>query len=118
MHRTVIFYKTIDGKCPVQEFLDSLSGKVAQKVLWTLSLLEDLEIIPSIYFKKLTATEEIWECRIQYSSNIYRIFCFLDSHAVVVLTHGLVKKSQKTPQREIDKAESYRKDFLSRRKKK
>jgi Phage derived protein Gp49-like (DUF891). len=35
---------------------------------------------------------------------------------VVVLTHGLVKKSQKTPQREIDKAESYRKDYLRRRK--
>jgi phage-related protein len=117
MPRTVIFYKTVDGKCPVQEFLDSLSGKVAQKVLWTLSLLEDLEIVPSIYFKKLTGTDDIWECRIQYSSNIYRIFCFFDSHSVVVLTHGLVKKSQKTPQREIEKAESYRKDFLSRRKK-
>lgn len=50
---TVIFYKTADGKCPVQEFLDTLYGKVAQKVLWTLSLLEDLEIVPSIYFKKL-----------------------------------------------------------------
>jgi phage-related protein len=117
MHRTVIFYKTVDGKCPVQEFLDSLSGKAAQKVLWTLSLLEDLEIVPLTYFKKLTGTEGIWECRIQYVSNIYRIFCFFDSHSVVVLTHGLVKKSQKTPHREIDKAESYRKEFLSRRKK-
>jgi phage-related protein len=116
MRRTVLFYKTIDGKCPVQEFLDSLSGKVAQKVLWTLSLLEDLEIVPAIYFKKLTGTEGIWECRIKYGSNIYRIFCFFNSHSVVILTHGLVKKSQKTPQREIDKAESYRKDFLSRRK--
>ena len=58
MQRTVLFYKTIDGKCPVQEFLDSLSGKVAQKVLWTLSLLEDLEIVPAIYFKKLTGRRE------------------------------------------------------------
>ena len=59
MHRTVIFYKTIDGKCPVQEFLDSLSAKVAQKVLWALSLLEDLEIVPSTYFKKLIGAENI-----------------------------------------------------------
>jgi phage-related protein len=117
MPKIVIFYRTADGKCPVHEFLDSLSGKVAQKVLWTLSLLEDFEIIPSIYFKKLTGTEEIWECRIQYGSNIYRIFCFFDSNSVVVLTHGFVKKSQKTPSREIERAESYRKDFLSRRKK-
>jgi len=117
MNRTVIFYKTADGKCPVQEFLDTLSGKVAQKVLWTLKLLEDLDILPSTYFKKLTGTEGIWECSVQYGSNIYRIFCFFDTHSVVILTHGLIKKTQKTPKQEIERAESYRKDFLSRRKK-
>lgn len=116
MNRTVIFYKTADGKCPIQEFLDSLSGKVAQKVLWTLKLLEDLDILPSTYFKKLTGTEGIWECRVQYGSNIYRIFCFFDIHSVVVLTHGLMKKTQKTPKQEIERAESCRKDFLNRRK--
>jgi phage-related protein len=97
--------------------LDSLSVKVAQKILWTLKLLEDLEMLPSIYFKKLTGTDGIWECRIQYGSNIYRIFCFFDTHSVVILTHGLIKKTQKTPKQEIERAESYRKDFLSRRKK-
>jgi len=114
MKRTVIFYTTIDGKCPVREFLDSLSGKVAQKLLWTLKLLEDLEFLPSIYFKKLAGTDGIWECRVQYSSNIYRIFCFFDTHSVVILTHGFIKKTQKTPRQEIERAEKYRKDFLSR----
>jgi hypothetical protein len=70
MGKTVTFYRTEKGKCPIQEFLDSLPGKVAQKVLWVISLLEDLEIVPSAYFKKLSGTEEIWECRIQYGSNI------------------------------------------------
>jgi phage-related protein len=107
----------VDGKCPVQEFLDSLSGKVARKALWTLKLLEDLEMLPSTYFKKLTGTDEIWEYRVQYGSNIYRIFCFFDTHSVVILTHGLIKKTQKTPMQEIERAETYRKDFLSRRKK-
>jgi hypothetical protein len=64
MNRTVIFYKTSSGKCPIQEFLDSLSGKVAQKVIWVLKILEDLDIIPVTYFKKLSGTEDIWECRI------------------------------------------------------
>jgi len=41
-----------------------LSGKVAQKITWVLRLLEDLEAIPSSYFKKLVGTEEIWECRV------------------------------------------------------
>lgn len=117
MNRTVIFYKTADGKCPVRDFLDSLSGKAAQKVTWVLSLLEDLDVVPSSYFKKLVGTEEIWECRINFGSKAYRISCFFAGNAVIVLTHGFVKKSQKTPQHEIEKAEAYRKDFLKRKKK-
>ncbi len=115
MGKAVIFYRTADGKCPVQEFLDSLPGKAAQKVTWVLKLIEDLEIVPSTYFKKLVSTEEIWECRIQLGSNAYRMFCFFDGHSVVVLTHGMVKKTQKTPQREIERAETYRRDYLQRR---
>jgi phage-related protein len=114
VNRTVIFYRTVDGKCPVQEFIDSLPGKVAQKIVWVLKLLEDLEIVPSSYFKKLVGTEEIWECRIQFGSNTYRIFCFFIDNSVI-LTHGFVKKSQKTPAGEIERAEAYRRDFLKRR---
>ena len=114
MNRTVIFYRTADGKCPVQEFLDSLPGKVAQKIVWVLRLLEDMDIVPASYFKKLVGTEDIWECRIQFGSNAYRIFCFFMNNSVV-LTHGFVKKSQKTPAGEIERAEAYRRDFLKRR---
>ena len=114
MNRTVLFYKTIDGRCPVQEFLDSLPGKVSQKIVWVLRLLEDMDIVPASYFKKLAGTEDIWECRIQFSSNAYRIFCFFMNNSVV-LTHGFVKKSQKTPAGEIERAEAYRRDFLKRR---
>ena len=114
MNRTVIFYRTVDGKCPVQEFIDSLPGKVAQKIVWVLKLLEDLQIVPSSYFKKLVGTEEIWECRIQFGSNTYRIFCFFIDNSVI-LTHGFVKKSQKIPAGEIERAEAYRRDFLKRR---
>ena len=118
MHRTIIFYRTLDGKCPIQDFLDSLPGKVAQKIAWMLRLLEDLEIVPATYFKKLVNTEDIWGCRIQYGSHIYRIFCFFDSHALIVLTHGFEKKSMKTPRQEIERAESYRREYLNRKGKK
>ncbi|HAM49898.1 MAG TPA: hypothetical protein DCP92_04090 [Nitrospiraceae bacterium] len=99
----------------MREFLESLSGKVAQKIAWVLSLVEDLDVVPTTYFKKLVGTEEIWECRIQLGSNAYRIFGFFDGNNLVVLTHGLIKKTQKTPQREIEKAETYRRDYLKRR---
>jgi len=115
VRRAVTFYTTVSGNCPIKEFLDSLPAKAAKKVTWVLNLLEDLDIVPSSYFKKLVSAEGIWECRIQFGSNTYRIFCFFIGNSVVVLTHGLVKKSQKTPKQEIEKAQTYRKDFLKRR---
>ena len=75
MKRTILFYKTEDGKCPVEDFLDSLPGKVVQKIAWVLEILEKQGMLPTTYFKKLV-NSEIWECRIQQGSSIYRIFCF------------------------------------------
>ena len=100
----------------MEDFIDSLSGKAAQKVTWVLNLLEELEIVPSLYFKKLVGTEEIWECRVSYGSRAYRILCFLEKPSTVVLTHGFHKKTQKTPNAEIERAEKYRKEYLERRK--
>ena len=99
----------------MKDFLDSLPAKDAQKVAWVLQLVEDLDEIPSSYFKKLKGTDEIWECRIQFGSNFYRILCFFVNGALLVLTHGFSKKSRKTPRGEIEKAEIYRKDYLRRR---
>ena len=112
MARTIRFYRTSSGKCPVEEFLDSLSGKTAQKVTWVLQLIEELDAVPEQYLKKLA--NEIWECRIQFGGNIFRILCFFDG-AEVVLSHGFQKKTQKTPRNEIEKAETYRTDYLQRR---
>lgn len=72
MRRVLKFYRTADGKCPVTEFLDSLSSKWAKKVTWVLKLIEELDIVPGGYFKKLTDTEDIWECWIQFGSNVSR----------------------------------------------
>lgn len=116
MKRDVRFYETDEGRCPVREFIDRLPGKAAQKVVWTLTLLEELEILPAVYFKKMVNTDDIWEVRVSYGSDAYRIFCFFAGNAIVVLTHGLIKKTQKTPQREIERAELYKKEYLGRRK--
>jgi len=58
--RTVNFYRTESGNCPVEDFLDSLSGKQAQKVVWVLRLIEELEIVPVQYLKKLVNTDDIF----------------------------------------------------------
>ncbi len=113
--REVIHYKTASGHDPVAEFLDSLNGKQAAKVVWVLSLIEDLSIIPRQYFKKLLGTDEIWEVRIDSGSDTFRLLCFFDRGNLVVLTNGFAKKSGKTPAGEIRLAEERKKDYLRRK---
>ena len=112
--REIIFYKTRTGKCPVTEFLDALNSKQAKKVAWVLSLIEDMDLVPKEYYKKLTNTDDIWEVRIQLASDIFRVLGFPDSNHVV-LTNGFVKKSQQTPRREIQTAEQRKADYLTRK---
>jgi len=114
MKRFVEYYKTKSGKIPVKEFIDKLTAKAAQKVFWVLLLLEDIERLPSNYFKKLINTDDIWEVRVSVGKNSYRIFCFFNQ-SIVVLTHGIIKKHQKISRREIEKAEEYKKDYLRRK---
>ena len=112
--RTIKFYETIDGHIPIKLFLDSLPLKVFQKIAWVLKLLEELEFIPSQYFKKLANTKDIWECRISFKGNIYRILCFFHKNNIIVLTNGFQKKTPKTPTDEIELAEKYKNDYLMR----
>lgn len=53
MNREVILYTTENGECPVKDFLDSLPDKVFQKISWVLTLISEIEKIPTLYFKKL-----------------------------------------------------------------
>jgi hypothetical protein len=55
----VQFYRTATGACPVEEFLDSLNTKQAQKVLWVLKAVQDLPRVPDQYLKKLGGTQDL-----------------------------------------------------------
>jgi phage-related protein len=114
--RTIAFYKLSNGNSPVEEFLDALQDKVAQKVTWTLQLIEEMDQVPSQYLKKLVNTDNIWEVRVAMAGNAYRILCFFDGNTVLVLNHAFQKKKQKTPQQAIRLAEKRKNDYLQRRK--
>ena len=113
--RTVIFYRTTRGENPVEEFLDSLSAKQAQKVVWVLQLIEEMPRVPRQYFKKLVDTDDLWEVRIQFGNNIFRLLGFFDGGQLVVLTNGFAKKSQKIPTNEIEVAERRKRNYLMRK---
>jgi len=113
--REVHFYRTKAGHCPVEELLDGLSGKQAQKVFWVLRLIEELETIPSQYLKKLSGTEDLWEVRVQHGGDTFRLIGFFEGRRLLVLTSGFAKKTERIPRQEIALAEKRRQDYQSRR---
>ncbi|HCS37981.1 MAG TPA: hypothetical protein DIW44_00135 [Anaerolineaceae bacterium] len=113
--RSVIFYHLPNGPCPIEIFLDSLTGKQAKKITWVLKLIEELENVPIQYFKKLIGQDDLWEVRVQFGSDDFRLLGFFESGVLVILTNAFIKKTQKTPVREIELAGRRRKDYLSRR---
>jgi len=115
--RTVNFYRLPNRQIPIEAFLDSLTGKQAQKVLWVLQLIEELDSVPRQYFKKLVDSEGIWEVRIQFGNDIFRLLGFFDGGTLLILTNGFAKKTQKTPPQEIALAIRRKNDYLARRKK-
>lgn len=107
------FYDTADGKCPVAEFLDSLNAKMHAKVLKHIDLLECFGEELRLPYSRLLE-DGIFELRTQMGSDITRILYFFVVGGKAVLTHGFVKKTQKTPVREIARAKQYRQDYLRR----
>jgi phage-related protein len=86
------------------DFFEKLSENVKKKIDHVLFLIKVAEHIPEKFFKHIKGTNGLFEIRIEMESNIYRIFCCFDKGQLVVLFNGFQKKSQKTPQKEIDKA--------------
>jgi phage-related protein len=97
--REVIAYKHY-----FETFLRKQNTKVQDKIYKVIEIIETYERVPSNYLKHLKGTDGLYEARIQLASNIWRVFCFFDEGKLVILLNGFSKKSQKTPQKEIDKA--------------
>lgn len=110
------FYKNINGQSVINDFINELKPKEAQKVTWVLQLIEEHDNVPKTYFKKLIGTDDIWEVRVQSGNNSYRLLCFQYKNNVIVLTNGFCKKTQKTPRKEIKLAEKRKADWLRRNK--
>jgi phage-related protein len=113
--RAINFYRFDNGKCPVEEYLETLSNKQVEKVFFVLQLVESLNIVPRKFYKKLESTDDIWEVRVQLGNNIFRFLGFIDGAELIILNHAFTKKTQKTAKKEIKRAERRKKDYFSRR---
>jgi len=86
------------------DFYQKQNTKVKGKIQYAFELIKQVERVPEKFLKHLTGTNGLYEIRIEYQSNIYRIFCCFDKGNLVVLFNGFQKKTQKTPKQELEKA--------------
>jgi phage-related protein len=107
----VDFFVFSDGKSPVAEYLDELDAKQAAKVLWTLSAIRLTHPAPSVYLKKMVATDDLWEVRVIFAGNILRLMGWMEGTDKLVLAHGFTKKTEKTPLQEIQITENRKKIY-------
>lgn len=109
----IVFYKKEDDTKPVAEFIKGLEPKMKRKTLQEIGLLKEFGTeLREPYSKSLK--DGLFELRVQQSNNISRIFYFFFDGQKIVMTNGFIKKTQKTPQAELDKALKYKSDYERR----
>lgn len=109
----VIFYEKKNGEVPVEDFLLNLDKKMRAKLVGIINILQEYgNALREPYSKHLD--DGIFEIRSKVGNSISRVLYFFYYDGKIILTNGFVKKSQKTPKAELEKAKSYRKDYLER----
>jgi phage-related protein len=107
MNRQIIFYQDY-----FLIFYKELDIRVKAKIQYVLELVKQVERVPEKFLAPVKTYEGLFEIRIEYQSNIYRIFCCFDKGQLIVLLNGFQKKTQKTPKEVLDKAMRLKNEYF------
>jgi phage-related protein len=108
----IIFYQTLSGKNPILDFIKKLNSKDQAKIAWTIDLLaEHGRFLPLPYLKSLQNAGNLWELR----PKNYRIFLSFLQKRNIILLHAIIKKTNKTPIKEITLSTKRLADYLGRK---
>lgn len=110
--RLIIFHKH-----HFQDFYLQQTEKVREKIGYVFRVIKTVDKIPEKFLKHIEGTDGLFEIRIEVGSNIYRVFCCFDKGNLVVLFNGFQKKTQKTPQQEIEMAGKLKNDYFKLKRK-
>jgi phage-related protein len=99
-----------------EKFLKKQTQKVQDKIYKIFEIIQLIDRVPEQYLKHLKNTDGLYEIRIQLGNNIWRIFCFFDGNKLIILLNAFQKKTQKTPKREIQKAEKLKAKYFEQKK--
>jgi phage-related protein len=98
------------------DFYSRLDKRIQDKIDYVFELVKTIDLIPKRFFQHLENTDGLFEIRVEFESNIYRIFCFFDEGNLVLLINAFQKKSQKTPKQELELAEKLKKQYFTEKK--
>lgn len=110
---SIDFYETLNGDCPVENFIKSQNEKMRAKIYRTLELLEERgNSLRMPYSEHLD--DGIFQIRAKVGSDLSRVLYFFVVGKKIILTNGFIKKTQETPPAEIELAKKYRAEYFSR----
>lgn len=87
-----------------------------EKIEYVFKIIRSVQNVPKKFLEHITGTDGLYEIRIEFEGNIYRVFCFFDKGNLVVLFNGFQKKTQKTPRKEIDLALKLKEEYFNSKK--
>jgi phage-related protein len=111
VERKIIFH----GSHFVDFYLEQTT-KVQEKIEFVFHIIKRVERVSKKFLSPMENTDGLFEIRVEYGSNIYRIFCCFDEGRLVVLFNAFQKKTQKTPQKEIEKALRLKREYFELKK--
>ena len=109
--RQLVIYKDY-----FKEFKKTLPLRTLKKIYQVFLYIMTLDVVPVTFLRSISGVSGLYEIRVENEGNIFRIFCCFDEGNIVILFNGFQKKSQKTPQNEIDKAKRIMKDYFENKK--
>ena len=109
----IVFYRAPSGKQPVVDFLRSLRPAERAKIGRTFDLVEQFGPRVGMPFVRHLGSD-IWEMRTPYAGQTFRVFFFIDSNNLVAI-HAIIKKTTKTPGKDVEIAADRMKDYLRRK---
>lgn len=98
------------------DFYLEQTEKVQEKIDYVFKILKTVQSVPKKFLEHMTGTDGLYEIRIEFEGNIYRIFCCFDKGNLVVLFNGFQKKSQKTPKKEIELVLKLKEEYFNLKK--
>jgi phage-related protein len=108
-----VIRKVITYKAYFKDFYNAQDEKIKAKIGYALDLVRFERQVPKKFLRHLEDSDEIYEVRVITTFKSIRILCFFDEGNLIVLVNCFVKKSQKTPKKEIKLAERLKKEYLN-----